>query len=491
MDSMNIEDHCIIWIETVQKAEDDPELAAAIVERCRKDRNYFFNNWLWTFDPRREVFKILPFKLWDFQKEYLDELDYCYKNQEPLLVEKTRDMGFSWLTLGWFLHKMIFEKGFSCGVGSQKFSKVDTLDDMDSLLEKVRFMLRRLPPFLRGDWNDKIHTKTGLIVIPETNSTMTGEGGDNIGRGGRKSAYLLDEFAHVQRSSIVQEAISQNCGMRIYGSTPKGKGNEFARLRWKSPIRRFSMHWKRHPNKDRIWYEKQKETMTPEMIAQELDISYSKSVKGKVYKWFNSEIHASKRVKYNPNHDIYLTFDWGINDPTACLFLQDYGGKIRIFDFFEESDTEISRIFTNEVIPRLSKLRRGNRNLHISDVAGWYGDPDGRNRNLVTGTSVANWVEKNYHIKLRFHLPNHIGPRILSTRKMGTDGRIEVDSDLTHVVDCLENYRYPEKDHGENEKPLHDWTSHLCSSLEYYCVFEHPVVFEEPSSTVITTTRFR
>ncbi len=455
------------------------------IELCRRNLEFFFDSFLYTYDPRRKKDRACTFILWPYQRDFLKKLEQNFQDKKPLLVEKSRDMGFSWLFLGWILHKMLFSHGFSAGIGSRKASLVDEKGSMRSLIERVRYMLRLLPKWLQGGYIESIHSKIGQLVIPATESILSGEGGDNIGRGDRTSIYFLDEWAHIPRSSIVHEAVSQTSDCIIYGSTPNGKGNEFSRLKYDGKIDVFSMHWKLHPDKDDAWYNKQKETLTPEQIAQELDISYAKSTKGRVYKWFDAQKHANENIEYNPNYPLLVTFDWGINDPTVALFIQYYKNTIHIIDYFEESDSNITYIFSDLVIGKLRQWK-----LSFSDVSGWYGDPDARNRNLLTGESISNFVFKTYRVKLRFKLPNLIAPRVLAVRGMGTRGFIKVSRKLTHIADCLENYKYPDKDHGENEKPLHDWTSHICSALEYYCVFEHPVATRKQSG-IIGSQRFR
>jgi len=106
-------------------------------------------------------------------------------------------------------------------------------------------------------------------------------------------------------------------------------------------------------------------------------------------------------------------------------------------------------------------------------IGGWYGDPDARNRNIVTGSSIASFIKDKYGIKLRYKLPNEIRPRILSVRSLLEQDRLLVDKDLSLLIECFENYRYPSKESGDNEKPLHNWASHSMSAIEYYVVFEH------------------
>lgn len=450
----------------VKKCKDD-KFKELIIHVVKNDWRFFFDTFLFTYDPRKKI-KTIPFVLYDFQVELITAINDAYENRGPLLVEKSRDMGFSWCFLGWITWKFITEDGFNAGIGSHKLDAVDKLMDMKSLMQRVRFMLGMLPKFLLPNFDERKHSKQGHLFNPDKGSYITGEGGDNIGRGDRTSIYFLDEFAHIPRSSIVHEAVGQTTDVLIYGSTPKGRGNEFARLRWNTNIKIQTLHWRRHPNKDQAWYDKMCELLTPEQIAQELDISYAKSQSGRVYKWFDALKHANEKFDYNPNYDLYITSDWGIGDPTACLFIQYYKNIVHIVDYIEDKDKNIE-----EIIALMFDKFFTRNNLSWNNIAGWYGDPDGGNRDRVTGDSIKSYLSDKYGINLRFKYPNHIKPRVLAVNLLGKANRIRINSSLTHVIDCMENYRYPEKEHGENEKPLHDWTSHICSALEYYCVYEH------------------
>ncbi len=473
----------------IESGKRNYKVRAQIVEMVNRDFIFFFNYFVYTYDPRTKS-KTLPFLLYGFQRDFCYKLNECYELKKPLLVEKSRDMGFSWVFLGWIVWKMITEKGFSAGVGSRKFGLVDEIGNMKSLLQRIRFILWNLPGFLTHGYNEKKHSKIGLIKIPEMESYVAGEGGDDIGRGDRTSIYFIDEFAHIPRSVKVQEAVSQTSNCLVYGSTPNGRGNEFARLRWETDIDIFTMHWRDHPGKTQEWYDKMAATLPAETMAQEVDISYNKSIKGRVYKWFSREKHAVD-VEYNPNHPVLISIDWGIGDPTSVIFLQDYHGQLRIFDHWEEADRSIPQIFT-EIARILGgyKAHHG-RFLTLRDVSGWYGDPDAKNRERISGDSISSYIYDKYHITLRMKVPNVIKNRILSVNMLGSSDRILVNKRLNFFCDCVENYKYPEKDHGENEKPLHDWTSHANTALEYYCVYEHGLDQFSNKETGIYLTPFR
>ena len=480
---MNYVQHFQNWIIIVEKCENDFEFRKVIIEKCKRDIVFFINNFVWTYDPRLPSFKSIPFLLYDFQIEALKNIDDAYKTEEWALIEKSRDMGASYLLLAWILHKMLFTREFSAGIGSRKEGLVDKKGDMKSLMERLRFMLNKLPPFLRGGYDEQKHSKSLLIKIPDTESYCSGEAGDNIGRGDRTSIYLLDEAAFIERSTSVIEALSQTTNTIILLSTPNGRGNEFARLRWKTNIKVVTFHWKQHPNKDQTWYKKQCSKLTEEQVAQEIDISYAKSTKGRVYKWFDASKHAVK-MEYNKDYPLQISFDFGIGDPTSIFIIQDYGGYIRLLGHMEAPDLAFPE--------SMAKVKEGldKMGAHIMHVDGFYGDPDGRNRDRLTGNSIANWIQETYNISLRMVIPNIIKNRVMAVNLLGKANRILVNENLTWAIECFENYSYPNNENVENDKPKHNKFSHCMTALEYYCIYEHGFDTRQDDGQ-ITSTSYR
>ena len=237
------------------------------------------------YDPRKIETREdpnVPFILYDYQVEYLKFLDDAIDFREHTVTEKSRDMGASWLCIIFDIHKWLFVPGYKAGWGSYKEDKIDRRGDMDSMFEKARHLLGQLPSWMLpsgfvvgGEYDNFMR-----LVNPETNATITGEAGKNIGRGGRNTRYTLDEFAFFEQAEAVDKAVSQNTNCVSYVSTPNGRGNLFAQKRFEGKLKVFSMHWKIHPDKDDAWYAEQKSKLDPITLAQEVDIDYSASVEG-------------------------------------------------------------------------------------------------------------------------------------------------------------------------------------------------------------------
>jgi len=258
----------------LDRCDKDAEARAYMIRKCELDPKFFINHFGWTYDPRGENEKNLPFILYDFQEDAIDWLEERYKNQETGLIEKSRDMGISWLVISWICHKFIFEDGFSALVGSRKESLVDDRTT-SSLFGKIDYFLKRLPEWMIPSTFNWEKNRNHLKLNDQVRSnTIVGEStNQDFGRAGRYSMVLLDEFAFTDNSFSIWRAVTDSSRCKICLSTPNGRGNKFAELRFDQNIPVLTLHWKLHPLKDNQWYIDQCKDRTDVDIAQELDIS--------------------------------------------------------------------------------------------------------------------------------------------------------------------------------------------------------------------------
>lgn len=266
----------------------------------------FVEDWLFTYDPRnvnRGLPAYVPFILFPKQIELVNWLRDHYKGRKGGLVEKSRDMGASWVVLAFALAVYLFEPGAKISIGSRKEALVDTLGDPDSLMEKVRIMLRMLPDELKPiGYNEQVHARYMKITNPENGSIITGEAGDNIGRGGRSSLYILDEAAFVENPDRVEAALSQNTDVRLDVSTPNGVGNPFYRKRFGGVVDVITLHWTMDPRKDDKWYAEQCAKLDPRTLAQEVDLDYESSGDDTVIqaKWVRASQALRRKYEGSP-----------------------------------------------------------------------------------------------------------------------------------------------------------------------------------------------
>lgn len=265
----------------------------------------FICDWGCTFEvrnPERGLPSLIPFIPFPKQREWVEAVMDCWRNGKPMLTEKSRDCGLSWLSVALGCTLCIFWDGLNIGYGSRKEEYVDKIGVPKALFERARQFLRHLPPDFFGippgsnqpPWSSA-HMR---IMFPATGSTMTGEAGDNIGRGDRASIYFTDEEAFLERPALVEASLSQTTNCRQSISTPNGMANPFAQKRWGGKIRVFTFHWRDDPRKDEAWYQKQCDELDPVTLAQEVDLDYSASVEGVIIPsaWVQSAIDAHLKL---------------------------------------------------------------------------------------------------------------------------------------------------------------------------------------------------
>ncbi len=265
---------------------------------CAQDILYWVNIFCYTYNPRKNP-STVPFITYKYEDDLILQLVDCIQNQKDILIDKSRDMGVSWCTLLVYCWFWQFKgEGYDFLVGSRKEQYIDQIGNMSTLLEKIRYLIRNQPSWMRPKGFDfKAHSNYLKIVNPDTKSTIIGEAtNNNFSRSGRFRSIMLDEFAFWECDAQAWRASADSSNCRIVVSTPCGFNNQFAKLRHSGSILVTSLHWKLHPDKDQAWYDnecKRRNFDTVE-IAQELDINYEGSEEGVLFEFsaLKSAVHS-------------------------------------------------------------------------------------------------------------------------------------------------------------------------------------------------------
>lgn len=297
----------------------NPELVESALAYYAARPIEFINHWVDTFDPRnagRGLPVRMPLILFEKQQELIEFVLACLKDEQNGLAEKCRDMGATWTCGALSVWIWRFMPGASVGWGSRKQELVDRLGDLDSIFEKLRTLIRCLPPvFLPKGFREDDHLLFQRILNPENGATITGEVGKNIGRGGRKLIYFKDESAHYEQAESIEAALMDNTRCQIDISSVHGLNNVFHRKReagteWRPGVeiprgvtRVFIMDWRDHPAKSQTWYDERKASADASGLghkfSQEVDRDYAASVVGTIIPgaWVKSAIDAHKLLK--------------------------------------------------------------------------------------------------------------------------------------------------------------------------------------------------
>lgn len=277
-------------LELLHRCNQSERLRRIELEVCRRDRLHWLDCWVWTTDPRlssKGLLAHIPFDLFEAQRELVLFLQARLDAQEDGVIEKSRDMGASWILAALAVHAWLFQPGFKTTYTSYAEDKVDRIGNPDSWFEKVRQLLRLLPPWmLPVGYSPRLHDNFMRLVNPVNGNVISGETGDNMGRAGRSSWVLMDECAFMDHPDAIDAATAANTRCRIFASTVNGMGNLLARKRHGGhllPEQIFRLHWTRDPRKtveDPGWEARERKRMDAWKFASEYDIDYAASVEG-------------------------------------------------------------------------------------------------------------------------------------------------------------------------------------------------------------------
>lgn len=448
---------------------------------------FFINNFGWTFNPRPEASPHhIPFILFPFQEKAIAWMvDHLEKGLDGL-VEKSREMGISWLVfVAVPVYYWLFRDGTNFLLGSYKEALVDD-KSVDSLFGKIDYFIKSIPKWmLPRKFNHQKHRTSLKLINPSNNNAITGDTmNPNFGRGSRKTAILFDELAHWDYAKDAWESSTDATSCKIANSTPCGY-DYFAMLR-ESGMDVLTIHWKEHPLKDDIWYQFEKQRRTEEEVAQELDISYTKSREGRVYPEWNETNIETGLFEYSPDLPLYIGWDFGRSDDTAIIWLQkEKSGKVRIIDTYRNTGKNIEFYipFITGIVNGESQYRYSSDEFDIINKhQGWkrathFGDPAGRFQNQVSDETVFT-ILRSSGIVVNFKDNwKEFNLRKSKTKRLIMDG-IHLNSNprTQYFGVCIMNSSYPKTNESSgmvqinSAKPKHDAYSHYRSALEYLAI---------------------
>lgn len=463
------------------RARDDHMTRVALWAHYAENPVDFINDWCVTFDPRVKNMRVMPFILFPRQVEFIHLLHECVTQRESALIEKCRDVGASWLCGAFSIWMWLFHPGSTIGWGSRKAEYVDDKANPKAIFPKMRQILDNLPAWLIPmGFSMREHAPYMKIINPLNGSAITGESGDNIGRGGRSTIFFKDESAHYPRPELIEAALSANTEVQIDISSVNGSGNPFHRKRmagviWtpgcKIPhgkIRVFIFDWRDHPNKTQAWYDVEREKYESigllHILAQEIDRDYSSALEGIIVKpawaeaavdahikradlgdWFAGECIAAQDVAdggydrnaYSSKKGVVLKRikEWGGEAGDAANISLDYAREDGVTEIHYDADG-VGAGYKVE-INRMQEQPSWPKNLSVYK---WRGGQEVHNPedHVIPGDSNSPTNEDLY-LNLKAQSYMSLGQRFWKTYLAVTRGKDYPVSELISIPSDLEN----------------------------------------------------
>lgn len=246
-------------LHVLEACSQSREMRAAVRWACKNDILFFINTFVYQYDPTDAEGRVGPFITWGFQERILLDrpettgkkgLLWCIENKQPVVWEKSREMGATWLFLiaeDWL--NLFFEFFQSLNI-SKSADAVDS-KTKNSLFSKVRFINEHLPDWLKGEVVDQ----RMYIEFKGMRSEMAGEASSaRAGVGGRGGFVGVDEAAEIEELNEVAGKLVSTAPFRLFVSTHLGTGNVFYELTQEEAYVVRRMHWTQHPDKNEGLY---------------------------------------------------------------------------------------------------------------------------------------------------------------------------------------------------------------------------------------------
>jgi len=329
----------------IKRAATDEVFATAVRKMCEEDILFYINVMCWTFNPKDEAeCPKIPFITYGYQDEAIMGLLTGIYEGHDIAWPKSRTMGASWMAITVFEWLWHFKHDMSLLVVSRVQNLVDMKGNTDSLMWKIDFLHENQPKWLLPRGVDR---KLLQIKNLETKSIISGESTtSNLGRGGRRTAILIDEFAAFELNASFEalHAVRDTTNCRLFNSTPQGSANAFYKVVHETSAEVFEMHWTRHPMYSRGMYTSKK--VEGRWKVEILDKEFSQVVDvRRIEKEFRGQYKFPEEYPFIL--DGKMRSPWYDNQCARCATQQEIGQELDI-DFLGSAFQAFDAMFIRE-----------------------------------------------------------------------------------------------------------------------------------------------
>lgn len=478
--------------------------------KCKRSTAYFLTVYGHLFEPRKRKRKSGlggEFVLFERQVQLLEAMKACLEHESDgpksdLVVPKSRDVGASWCMCGEALKEWLFDEDVKIGLMSYKEDLVDSKSP-DSLFWKIDYMRERLPEWMKPPKADvrRIHLS---LTNAANGNVISGQSTTKRSSRATRSSWLgmdeadwFDEFADVWAASVA--STDTRIAISSVGGT---NGNTFYKLALSDELplnerpMRIDIRWWHHPMHDDVWFEAEK-TRYPNPAKFKNEVLMDPFGDDTLFVYPQARTKSiSPEIEYNRLWPQYTSIDPGVRDDCGSVFIQEdpVNGWVDVLDAYVAAGKPADyygSVFTGlpesgqwEYDEWALRLMPWMEARHAQGVT-FYGDVAGWNREAATADSFYSRLAK-YKIYVR---RDRLKDGMVAQSRMEARsyrGRREALMELiprlrfadtqgaSFVLEALRQHRYQDQGDkavaSEQQKPLHDWTSHVVSALEYYAV---------------------
>lgn len=275
------------FLQRCDRPADGLQLRRDALKVCLDDPIFWINAFVFQFNPQADekgkVASLVegPFITWPFQDEALLSILDHISNRKPLVIEKSRDMGASWLCLLAMDWRWMFGRNNKFFVVSKSEEAVDKPDEPDSLFWKLDYIHRNLPRWMQRGRIDIANDGTAekgrakkrkkrTFFNPLGHNFITGAAMTELtGVGGRATAIFADEHGYMPEDWALLQNTANTAKCVIFNSTHNGLDKAFYHICTNGEYDKIQMHWSQHPDKVHGLYRVDRESGKLEVLDKQ------------------------------------------------------------------------------------------------------------------------------------------------------------------------------------------------------------------------------
>ncbi|AOV61812.1 terminase large subunit [Synechococcus phage S-WAM2] len=319
--------------------------------KCKNDPIYFAMNYIQIISLDEGL---VPFKMYDFQKEILRDFHENRFN----IAKLPRQTGKSTTVVAYLLYYAIFYDSVNIGILANKASTAR------ELLGRLQLAYENLPKWMQHGilvWNKgNVELENGSKILAASTSA-------SAVRGMSFNILFLDEFAFVPNhvaeqffASVYPTITSGKSTKVIIISTPNGM-NHFYKMwedarRGKNDYITNEVHWSQVPGRDAKWKEETIKNTSPRQFAQEFECDFLGSADTLISPSKLQTIPFADPIQSNAGLDVYervqKDHEYIVTVDVARGIGGDYSAFI-VFDITTMPYKIVAKYRNNEIKPVL------------------------------------------------------------------------------------------------------------------------------------------
>ncbi len=319
--------------------------------KCKNDPIYFAMNYIQIISLDEGL---VPFKMYDFQKEILRDFHTNRFN----IAKLPRQTGKSTTVVAYLLYYAIFYDSVNIGILANKASTAR------ELLGRLQLAYENLPKWMQHGilvWNKgNVELENGSKILAASTSA-------SAVRGMSFNILFLDEFAFVPNhvaeqffASVYPTITSGKSTKVIIISTPNGM-NHFYKMwedarRGKNDYITNEVHWSQVPGRDAKWKEETIKNTSPRQFAQEFECDFLGSADTLISPAKLQNIPFHDPIKSNAGLDVYERVEKDHEYIVTVDVARGIGGDYSAFIVFDITTVPykiVAKYRNNEIKPVL------------------------------------------------------------------------------------------------------------------------------------------